>query len=123
MSENTEKRVPEKIRFLYHKPEDSELVYVNGVWGGMTPRGELVCYFFVEYADVPAEEKVSVVEGQLQPDKVSRVDRNEHAPTEAVIRRDIRVSLIIPAHEISSIANWMLDKLKSSKIIIEKEEG
>ena len=41
---------------------------------------------------------------------------------EIVVRRDLRVGLIIPIHQISSIANWMLDKLKSSSITIETKE-
>lgn len=123
MSEGKAAEAPERVRFIYQKPEDYKMVYVNGVYGGVTPRGELLCHFFQEYADVPAEEEFPLVEGKPQFDKGSRVERMEHAPTEAVVRRDVRVGLIIPAHQITSIANWMLDKLKTSKIIVEKEEG
>ena len=38
------------------------------------------------------------------------------------MKRDIRVRLIIPAQQISSIANWMIDALKASSITVEKKE-
>jgi len=123
LSESKKEESPDKVRFVYHKPEDYKQYYVNGVYGGMTPRGELLCHFFVEYADIPAEERLPLLEGVPQLDKAMRVERIKHSPKEIVLRRDVRVGLIIPAHQISSVANWMLDKLKASKIVVEKKEG
>lgn len=122
MPESKETKRPEKVRFVYSKPENYDPIYVSGVYGGMSPRGELLCHFFVEFADIPAEEHVPLVKGQADLGKVIKVDRTEHAPTEAVIRRDIKVGLIIPAHAVTSIANWMVEQLKISGIIVEKKE-
>jgi len=119
---SNEKIPPEKIRFLYSRPDDYELAYVNGVYGGITPRGELMCHFFLEYSDIPAEEVAPLVGEQLQVDKISKKERAEHAPGELVYRRDVRVGLIIPIQHIASIANWMLDKLKASHISVEMKE-
>jgi len=122
MSDKEEKKTPKTIRFIYVKPEDHKLVYVNGAYGGMTPRGDLLCHFFYEYVDIPAQEAMPLVEGVPQPDKGTKIDRVESSADEAVVIRDVRASLIIPAHQITSIANWMLEKLRLSGMIVEKEK-
>ncbi len=118
--EDKEKQKTDKITFVYSRPEDLIPIYVNGVYGGMTPKGELVCNFFIEYRDVPLEEKMRVVEGIPQVDKIQKMERRKQEPNEMVWIRDIRVCLIIPPQEISNMANWMLEHLKKSKIIVER---
>lgn len=122
MNEEPTQKQAMKIKFVYSKPEEVQPIYVNGAYGGMSPRGELICNFFFEHPDLPKEEKTPLVEGKLQVEQTERTFPINHTPDELVIRRDINVILIIPAQEISSIANWMLDKLKASNIIIEKDE-
>ncbi len=122
MSETDEKKPVEKVRFLYSKPDDYKMIYANGAYGGITPRGDLICNFFLEYNDLPLEEVAPLVGGRVEADKIQRVDRVEHKPTELVIRRDLKVGIIIPVHQISTIANWMLDKLKSVPVVMEKKE-
>jgi hypothetical protein len=122
MSEEPTRKQATKIKFVYSKPEEVRPIYVNGAYGGISPRGELICSFFFEHPDLPKEERMSLIEGKPQVEKIERTFPIGHAPDEVVIRRDINVILIIPAHEISTIANWMLDKLKASNIIIEKGE-
>jgi hypothetical protein len=109
-----------KIRFVYHTSEDVRPIYVNGAYGGITPKGELICNFFLERMDVPSEEKMPLVKGMPQLDKIERKFRTEREPDEFVMRRDISAVLIIPIQEVANIANWMLDKLKASNIIVEK---
>ena len=122
MTERVDKTEMEKLRFYYIKPDDYEPIYVNGVYGGMTPRGDLLCHFFYEYRDIPAEEVVPLEKGRLQTEKISYVQRIEEEPGTGNMRRDVRVGLIIPAHQAISFANWILDKVKKSGIIIEEEE-
>lgn len=121
MSESKSAKI-DRVRFLFNIPDDYKLICVNGVYGGITPRGELICHFFFEYPDIPAEEVAPLIDGKIQPDKVSKIERIKHKPNERVIRRDVRVGLIIPVQHINSIANWMLDKLKTSQIIVEEKE-
>lgn len=117
-----EKEQPEKIKFVYEKDEDAKQIYVNGAYGGMNPKGELVIHFFFEHPMVPKEEKMPVVQGKLQLDKIVRIEPVAHEANELVIIRDIKATLIIPVQEISTIANWMLDRLKASNIVVEKEK-
>jgi len=122
MTESEESKTLKKVRFIFDKPDDLEPIYVNGVYGGMSPRGDLTCHFFYESAEIPKEEKVGIVGGKPDFEDIERIERIERKSTEVIYRREIRASLIIPVHQISSVANWMLDKLKASKIIVENEK-
>ena len=114
---------PKKVRFVYEKIEGCEPTYVNGVQGGMNARGELVCNFFFEYMDVPTAEIDPVENGKVVVGKAKVILRGEPEEGEIVLKRDIRVRLVIPAQQISSIANWMQDALKASGITVEKSEN
>jgi hypothetical protein len=114
--------LPQKVRFIYEKLEGCEPTYVNGVQGGMNGRGELICNFFFEYMDVPIAEMDPVEDGKITVEKAKVILRGEPEEGELVLKRDIRVRLVIPAQQISSIANWMQDALKASGITVEKSE-
>ncbi len=96
---------------------------MSGAYGGMTPKGELLAHFFTEYIDVPSEIHVPLdKKGRLKPDESVKIRRVEWGQGETVVRRDLKVGLIIPAHVVNIIATWMLDKLKSSGIEVETVE-
>jgi hypothetical protein len=122
MSVEPTRKEATNIKFVYGKPEDVRPVYVNGAYGGISPRGELIVNFFFERPDLPKEEKMPLIEGKPQVEHTERTFPIDHTPDELVLRRDINAILIIPIQEISGIANWMLDKLKASNIIVEKSE-
>lgn len=112
-----------EVQFIYNKKEDYEPIYVNGVYGGVTPRGDLLCHFFYEYVDVPEKEILELDEkGQIKPDTLKKIQKNDDSDNVKTVKRDIRVGIIIPAHQIQSISAWMLDKLKASSITIEEKE-
>jgi hypothetical protein len=122
MSVETPRSVPQRIRYIYEKPEGTEPNYINGVQGGMSSRGELVCNFFFEYMEVPKEEIFPIKEGKLTFDKGQVILRGAVDKEEIVVKRIVKASVAIPAQQISSITNWMLDILKGSKITVEKGE-
>ena len=123
MAREERKRKIESVRIKYFKPEGYEPIYVSGVYGGVTPRGDLVCHFFYEYTDVPDEEFGPVKDGKLQLDELERVDRIEHGPNELVVRRDVRMGIVIPVHQVPSITEWMLNTVKQASIEDESKEG
>ena len=49
MSEEMPSVAPQRVRFIYEKPESCDPTYVNGVQGGIKVRGELFCNFFFEF--------------------------------------------------------------------------
>jgi hypothetical protein len=123
MSAETPSVAPQRIKYIYEKAEGVEPIYINGVQGGMNGRGELICNFFFEFMNVPSAEIVPIKEGKLAFDKAQIILRGEGGKEEIVVKRAVKVCLVIPAQQISSLANWMLDTLKASRITVEKGEG
>jgi len=120
---NETPREIKKVRFIYHVPDGYEPVYVNGVHGGVTPRGDLVCNFFLEHQELPEEEQVEVQDGELKAETATFKRRITCAPSERVFVRDVRVGVIIPLHQVESIARWMLDKLKDYQSLQEVKDN
>jgi len=60
---------PKELTFKYECPEDLRDLYVNGLYGGVTPRNELYIHFYSERHPIPKKatnkinEKGEVSEG------------------------------------------------------------
>ncbi len=46
-----------KIKYTYKQSDDYKQYFVNGVYGGPTPHGELLCTFFFEHSTLPEKKK------------------------------------------------------------------
>ena len=54
MAEETKKPpTPREMKFVFEYDKDYRIVAANGVWGGVTPRGEINIDFFVERQRIP----------------------------------------------------------------------
>lgn len=97
---------PKKVKFVYNKPEGYQIFPVNGVFGGITPRGDLLCNFFYEYGDVPNIEEMQISkEGRLKPLKKPK--------KKVSFRRDLKVGISVNLEQAVSIANWILEKARA----------
>jgi len=104
-----EKRRPKRAKFRYLKPDGYQILAVNGAYGGMTPRGDLMCHFFYEYAPPPSEELLPITEeGKLGP-------KEEGVKEEVELVRELRVGIVLNPVQAESIANWILDKVGKAK--------
>jgi hypothetical protein len=57
-----------KITFKYVHPEGLRDLYVNGLWGGVTPRGEIYAHFYSERHPIPKKAIHEISEdGSLNP--------------------------------------------------------
>lgn len=105
-----------KVRFKYNIPSDYQIIYANGVYGGITPRGELHCNFFFEHSGIPEVEDAELM-------KDGKVKMKEKELEEVIINRDLKVGIVLSPEQALSIANWMLDKIKSFESRKIHEEG
>ena len=121
MNAMSKPETPRIINFVFNKPADYPKIYINGVYGGPTPRGDLHCHFFFEYPILPKEQSFNLKpEGELGDlIKTLGEDDKEIDPTvpqeEIKVNRDMRVCLIMKPDQAESIANWLLDKVKALK--------
>jgi len=104
-----QKEVEKHVKFIYNRPDDYEIVYVNGVYGGLTPRGDISCNFFHEHFSIPREEEFEInKDGKMGKQILKRSDVQP-------INRDLKVGIVFKVEDAESIANWILDKVKASR--------
>lgn len=122
-SKETEETKPKRVKFSYDKPEDYKPLYVNGAYGGMTPKGELMVHFFMEYADIPLEDDIPLDDkGRRINEETVRTIRKDVPSNTLALKREIRAGVIIPPQQIKNIATWMTDHLEKSGILVTEEE-
>lgn len=97
------------VKFIYSKPEDYKLHYINGAYGGLTPRGDLICNFFFEYKELPEEEE-HIIEGdqlKLKPEGINTVPRE--------VLREMKTGVIMTPDQAEKLASWLTEKVAEFK--------
>jgi len=97
-----------KIVFEHTKSPDYRKIYVNGAWGGVTPKGELNFELFQEKHVLP--EKIVHA---INPDGTLGRELAREPGTEVpVVQREAQAYVTMSIDSARSIANWMLEKVK-----------
>lgn len=111
-------KVAEKtVAFKYIKDERYQEVFVNGVFGGISPRGDLRFDLFQEYVDTPEKVIHKLSEGITLGDEVERI------PTPERIVRVKRVGITMTTDSAESVARWILSKVDEYKQMLEREQS
>lgn len=53
---------PAEVKFIFKKSPDYKLEFVNGALSNITPRGEIVCDFHLEFRDMPTEQVATMIQ-------------------------------------------------------------
>ena len=104
----------QKIDIVFESAPDYKIVSANGIWGGLTPKGDLKVDFFVESQAFPppgTHTYHTTAEGRAQ-------ERSETEKARQVVRR-IQVGVIISPHHVESFAKWFAEKAQQIKITME----
>lgn len=116
-----QKRTEETIKIVFSSAPGYRVVAANGVWGGLTPRGELKMDFIVDSLRTP-----DLVAHSIKPDG-GLGDEIRREPAEGVLFRELQIGILLPIGHAESIAKWMLDKVKEFndqlKLKQEREKG
>ena len=108
------KQQPSEIRIEWEYDKDYRLVPANGMWGGITPRGDLRIEFFVEVVPTPGSGETA-----LFHDASGSYKEGRKTPEKATVVRKIQVGVMIPPHQIPSFVEWFKDKARQLKITSE----
>lgn len=100
------------IRFKYLFDDCYDPQYVNGLYGGINPTGELVIHFFLERIPLPYEESVNLDENGDSYGETSIV-----SPEEYKFIRSIKSGIILNKKTAQSLVDWLQD------VIPEMEDG
>ena len=101
---------PTKVKFVYKRAEDYQQCFVDGAYGGFSPRGDFVCDFFFEFKEGPTEQEANIREG------VDQLDYVKPAPREmAEFTREVRLGIIMSPQEMINLRDWMNKRIDEVK--------
>ncbi len=100
-----------QVKFIFKKPEDHQVKYVNGAQGGVTLQGEIVINFFTEHPILPESQTLYFSENN-DPKQTNITPPD----LDGLAARDVHSSIIMSLHTAKSINNWLasiINKLES----------
>ena len=101
---NETKKIPSEVEFFFELDKDYRIIASNGVWGGLTPRGQLQLDFFVEKLAIPDSIKNAISEDGRIGKELSR------SPMKRVVRR-LQVGILLSIGEARDLIEFMNRKI------------
>ena len=98
MSSNDGKK---KIEFKYTKSPDYRLKYVNGAFGGPTPKGEIKIDFFIDHMETPDGVVYAITPNGQIGEEIKRT------PLKQPITRELQVGIIANLQDAKSLHEWL----------------
>jgi hypothetical protein len=109
-----------KVKFKFNKTPEYRILFANGAYGGVTPRGNFLLHFFNEYSPVPTSEVIVLGDkGEVKQAQAIR-EQGESEFGKPVYVRDLVVGISMPADQAVSVANFILERVKMAKDRIEE---
>lgn len=104
-----------QIEFNFQYDPAYRIIPTNGVWGGLTPRGDIKLDFFVESTATP-ERIINAInnDGSLG-------EEIERSPNRKLVRH-VQVGILMSITEAESIVNFISAKLHEYKKALEDEK-
>ena len=108
-----------EINIKVIEARDYKKLGATGVVGGFTPNGHLMCNFFIESVELPAELKHIVAEdGNLVPAQANQEPTNIHT-----LVRELQVGLLLSPQLVHSIAEWFVAQSTALRKIQAEQES
>ncbi len=104
-----------EIEFDYKRNPEYRVVYVNGAYGGPSPKGEYKIDLFLEQQVAPDRIKHSVNESGKLGDEIMRL------PADRPVCRELQVGVIMTVGEARNLANWILLRIGEFEKQIKKD--
>ena len=95
---------PKEVKFISQKSPDYRLEFVNGAFSSITPRGEIICNFHLEYRDIPIEQSATV-----SSDGTAKLSPFVEAPS---FTRDVKFGAVMNIGLAKDIIRLLTDKIK-----------
>ena len=96
-----------KVKFDQIKSPSFRTVHADGVWGGVTPRGNINMGFYSERSAFPLQVTHAISAEQHLGDEI----KEERIGRDAIVR-EIECNVIIDVRFADSLVSWLQDKIK-----------
>ena len=106
----------ERIKFKYVIPDHITDKFVNGVFGGTTPRQEIHMHFFSERNPIPKAFTLEVNEKDKSLKEIDIIKGGD-------VVRLIQASIIMNLTTAVSIRNWLDDRINSLESTEKKDKN
>ena len=109
---------PKSITFKYVYPEDLRDLYVNGLYGGVTPRSEIYAHFYSERHPIPKTVKHEIDEKGILGPEISMERGGD-------VVRFIQASVVMDIMTATAVRDWITQQIETAKSMIEmgKKDG
>ena len=98
-----------EVKFISQKSSDYRLEFVNGAFSNITPRGEIICNFHLEYRDIPIEQSATVSD-----DGTANFSPFKEAPD---FTRDVKFGVVMNISLAKDLIRLLTDKIKELESI------
>lgn len=95
-----------QINVRFDEGPDHRTHHASGVWGGITPQGEIVATFFFEQQAYP-QGLVMQVDDQGRPTEAERLGGGE-------LVRELLTTVVMTPAVAHSVGQWLLDKAQGT---------
>jgi hypothetical protein len=102
---NQKRRLPSELKFKYVFPEYYTPLYVNGVWGGLGPKGELEIHFIYDRNPLPWYSVHELTESGLKGE-AKKMDKGDS------ILRFVQTGVMMNLDCAKSLHEWLGQKIK-----------
>lgn len=100
---NSQPQDMQEVKASFTKSEEHTKFYTNGVYGGKTPRGDIMVEFYTERNNLPTSQIYEVEESQ----RIGRLKSTQGA--QGIIREREATAFMGPENA-KSIGSWLLAK-------------
>ena len=98
-----------EITIVFTKADNYRILPVAGVWGGLTPQGDVIAEFFLERRELPDSVTMDVKEEGGKAREVAREGGDK-------IVRELQVGISLQPDQAYSIGAWLIEKARLAGI-------
>lgn len=99
----------ETIKFVYKFPDNYNPVYINGAYGGVTPKGEIVANFYLERHPLPYTEAVTIDESGRIAGPVQITEPQGH---DANVLRYVSTGVVMNLESAKLLQEWLDQQIR-----------
>jgi hypothetical protein len=94
------------LKYLFE--EDYNPKYVNGGYGGINPKGEIVLNFYLERSALPTSQTFKINDGKLESEITEERKPSDHKNS---FVRYIQNGIVLNLQSAKEIKSWLEDKI------------
>jgi hypothetical protein len=115
--------VPDRIGFDYIKSNHFRVIAVNGVYGGISPRGQLSLAFWNERKPIAQHVAHTLTKDPGSNRFVLGEELTEERVTRSAFVREVEICALVDMDTAKSIATWILSKVREYEEALDTSKG